>query len=149
MRRINARGLQIIKDSEGLRLTSYRCPAGVLTVGYGHTGHDVYEGMTITEAQAEDWLEVDVDGAEAAVERMCPMGISDNMFSALVSLVFNIGPGGLKNSTLLRELQAGEIVKAADEFLKWNHGGGKVLPGLTKRREAERELFLTPDEVAA
>lgn len=149
MRHINAAGLQIIKDSEGLRLTAYKCPAGVWTIGYGHTGHDVYEGMTITEDQARDFLESDIDGTEAAVERLCPMGISGNMFSALVSLVFNIGVNALEHSTLLRELQAGEINKAAAEFLRWNHSGGQVLPGLTARRQKEAALFMTPDKAVA
>lgn len=149
MRRINAAGLQIIKDSEGLRLTAYRCPAGLLSVGYGHTGPEVYEGMTITEAQADDYLELDVDAAEAVVESLCPMGISDNMFSALVSLVFNIGGEAFRTSTLLRKLQSGDMVGAANEFLRWNHGGGHELPGLTARREKEMILFSTPDRATA
>lgn len=138
----NDAGRDIIKRFEGLRLKAYRCPAGVWTIGYGHTG-DVEEGMVITKHQAETILEFDLERFERAVARLAPKA-NHNQFSALVSFAFNVGIGALEKSILLRRFNQGFVHAAADEFRKWTRAGGKVLPGLVKRREAERQLFLTP-----
>ena len=137
---INDAGRQIIMDAETLQLEAYRCPAGVWTVGYGHTG-DVQPGDRVTEHQAEVILEFDLKRFEEGVTKLAPR-VNANQFSALVSLAFNIGLGALAKSTLLKEANAGRVLNAANEFGKWVHGGGKVLPGLVKRRAAERALFL-------
>jgi len=144
-RRISDAGLGLIKEFEGLRLDAYRCPAGFWTIGYGHTGPDVFRGKTITEAEADALLREDVRTAEAVVDRSVTVPLSDNAFSALVPFVFNIGATAFAHSTLLRKLNAGDVVGAADEFPKWRLSNGKVLSGLVRRRAAERALFLTPN----
>lgn len=142
MRNINAAGLKIIKDSEGLRLRAYKDAVGIPTIGYGHT-KDVKMGDNITPIKAEELLREDLVWAQEAVEKMTPPKTTDNQFSALVSLVFNVGAGNIKASTLLKLLRRGDIKGAAAEFLRWNRAGGKILPGLVKRRKKEMELFLT------
>lgn len=139
-RAINRDGLQIVKDSEGLELKAYTCPAGVLTIGYGSTGNHVKPGMVITEAQAEELLRSDLRRFEDWVASHCNPA-TDNQFSALVSLAFNIGEGALKDSTLRRKHLEGNYAGAADEFARWNKGGGRVLPGLVKRRAREAALY--------
>lgn len=139
-------GQDLIKLYEGLRLTAYRCPAGILTIGYGHTGVDVTEGRTITADIAEALFVADLTDKEASVAAMLD-GIlaTDNQFSALVSFAYNLGERALHGSTLLRDLLAGDTAAAADEFGRWIYGGGKILDGLVLRRAAERKLFLAPD----
>lgn len=141
--RTNEAGRALIKRFEGLRLDAYLCPAGVWTIGYGHTG-DVRSGDRITEHQADAILDVDLDRFERAVGELTDgLELNENQFSALVSFAFNLGEAALTRSTLLRHLRAGDLERAADEFRKWVYAGGQVLPGLVKRRAAERELFLT------
>lgn len=141
-RSINAAGMNIIKQSEGLELKAYRCPANILTIGYGSTGPHVKEGMVITEAQAEELLRSDLRRFEDAVDRAAP-DATDNQFSAMVSLAFNIGEGAFIGSSVLRKHKAGDRVGAAESFKLWNKGGGRVLPGLVKRRAAEAQLYRT------
>ena len=144
--RINQAGFELIKRFEGEWLTSYLCPAGVWTIGFGHTGSDVRPGMSITHAQAEEMLERDISRFEDGVARAVTVPISGNQFSALVSFAFNVGLGAIRRSTLLRKLNSGDSAGAAHEFLRWDKSGGRVLPGLTRRRLAERELFETPGD---
>lgn len=139
--RINDAGRKIVMDAETCRLEAYVCPAGKLTIGYGHTG-DVKPGAQITQHQADVVLEYDLDKFEQAVTKLAPRA-NGNEFSALVSLAFNIGVDALAKSTLLRLVNAGAPRAAAAEFAKWIHAGGKVLPGLVKRRAAEAALFLS------
>lgn len=141
--RINEEGLKLLKKFEGCKLKTYRCVAGILTIGYGHTGKDVTEGMTITKAQAEELLLKDLERFEAGVEDLLKVKVSENQFSALVSFAYNIGLNALSGSTLLKKLNAGDIIGAADQFLRWNRAAGKEVQGLTNRRNAERDLFLT------
>ena len=137
------RGIDLLKAHEGLRLTAYNCSAGVLTIGYGHTGPDVTAGKTITQAAAEQLLTADLRWAEEAVNAALP-GINQNQFDALVSFVYNVGAGAFKSSTLLRKAKANANDPAIRaEFAKWRNGGGKVLPGLVKRRAAEAELYFS------
>jgi len=143
MRRINRAGRELIKSFEGCKLDSYRCSGGVATVGYGHTGPDVRIPMTITQERAEELLDNDLRRFEVGVEALVGnAATNDNQFSALVSLAFNIGLGALATSTVLRRHKAGNPVGAANAFLMWNKAGGRVLPGLMRRREAERRLYL-------
>jgi lysozyme len=135
-------GLNLIKRFEGLRLTAYDDGVGVWTVGFGHT-KGVQPGDKITEEQATDFLRIDVAEASDAVARLVTVALSQNQRDALISLVYNIGSGAFEGSTLLRKLNAGDHAGAADEFTRWNKGGGRVLAGLVKRRAAERELFMS------
>lgn len=135
-------GLKLTESFEGLRLEAYQDQVGVWTIGYGHTS-GVTPGMVCTQDQAQAWLLEDVQGASFAVNRMVTVQLNQNQFDALVDFTFNLGSGNLASSTLLRLLNAGDFTGAANEFPKWNHAGGVVVDGLTKRRKAEQELFLT------
>lgn len=143
-RTINAEGLRLIKDSEGLRLSAYQDSVGVWTIGYGHTA-TAQRGQTITEAEAEQLLQADLRRFEDGVRELVRVPLTDNQFAALVSFAFNLGLGALAESTLLRKLNAGDYQGAAAEFPRWVHAGGKQLPGLVTRRGRERQLFLKPD----
>jgi lysozyme len=141
--RINAAGRDLIKKYEGVSLKAYRCPAGVITIGWGHTG-DVKPGDVITEHQAEAILDVDLDKFEKGVEKLLQGCIFNQyQFSALVSFAFNLGLEALGKSTLLAKFRAGDVKGAASEFMKWKYAAGKVLPGLVKRRAEEKALFLS------
>jgi lysozyme len=137
----NQAGLDILKTFEGCRLTAYRCPAGVLTIGYGST-QNVCEGMTITMDEAIQRLQDHLSPLEVQIGHMVKVPLSENEFSALVCLAYNIGIGNLEKSTLLKLLNQGARDGAAQQFLVWTKAAGRELPGLTRRREAERELFL-------
>ncbi|MBE9180927.1 lysozyme [Oculatella sp. LEGE 06141] len=140
-RQINTQGLELLKSFEGLRLTAYRDAVGVWTIGYGTTT-GVRPGMRITQSQAEALLRQDLLRFETAVNNLVKVPLTDNQFSALVSFTYNVGERALGTSTLLRLLNQGNYRGAANEFLRWNKAGGRVLAGLTRRRNAERTLFL-------
>lgn len=141
-----------MKPYEGLRLEAYRCPAGVWTIGYGHTSAagtpEVYPGMTITEDQANKILENDVENFWAQIRPLIKVSLNDNEIGSIISLVFNIGLGAFKTSTCLKRLNAKNKEGAAEALTWWNKAtvdGKKVtLRGLVRRRNAEREWFLTP-----
>jgi GH24 family phage-related lysozyme (muramidase) len=142
VRQINERGLQLLKKFEGLSLTAYQDPVKVWTIGYGTTA-GVKPGQRITEAQAEALLKRDLRRFEAAVERLVNVPLNSNQFSALVVFTYNAGARALATSKLLRVLNQGNYQAAANELLRWNRAGGRVLAGLTRRRQAERALFLS------
>lgn len=131
----------LLKKFEGCRLKAYRCPAGILTVGYGHTsaagGLSVKEGMTISQAKAEELLRDDLGKYEQPVMELVKVELTQNQFDVLVDFAYNAGVGNLKNSTLLKKVNAGDFDAVPDELMKWTKGGGKVLPGLVRRRQAE------------
>lgn len=139
-------GKDIIKKWEGLRLKAYLCPAGVPTIGYGHT-YNVKMGQTISVAQAELFLDHDYQDAEEQVLSLVKVPLTENQLGALTSFVFNLGVGNLRISTLLRKLNQGDYRGAAEQFGAWNkarvNGVLTVLDGLTKRRADEKNLFLT------
>jgi lysozyme len=141
---INQRGLNIVKNFEGLRLNAYLDPVGIWTIGYGHTGPEVGPGEVITTAQAESLLKKDLVRFENGVRQLVKVPVNSNQFSALVSFAFNVGTGALAQSTLLALLNQRDYQGAADQFSRWVYGGGQALPGLVSRRNAERALFLTP-----
>src|SRR5690349_4855759 len=145
MRPIPSACVDIVKKFEGCRLTSYKCPAGIWTIGFGQTGPDIVQGVTWTQEQAEGRLNASLEKFAADVDGMVSVPISDNQRGALISFSFNLGSNALRNSTLLRMLNHGEYEDAADQFPRWNKSNGKVLNGLTARRVAERELFLKKD----
>ncbi len=143
-RKMNAAGMRILKECEGLYLNSYKCPAGVWTIGYGCT-KGIRPGMTISEAEAEEMLRKELTEFEKGVERILShIPLNENQFSALVSLTYNCGMEPItEGMTIRRKLEARDYRGAAEGFLLWNKGGGRVLPGLVKRREMEKKLFLT------
>lgn len=136
----SSNGIELIKKYEGFRANAYKCPAGKWTIGYGHT-RTASIGQTITEIDAEELLKSDLGVSEWAVNHYVKVPLNQNQFDALVSFVFNVGYGNFKKSTLLKLLNQGNYEVARKEFYKWRKGGGKVLPGLVKRRAAEAELF--------
>lgn len=140
---ISSTGLAVIKKYEGCRLTAYKCPAGVWTIGYGHTA-GVKEGMKITQAQAESYLKADCASAEKAVNSYnSKYNWNQNQFDALVSFTFNCGSGNLRN---LLKNGARTIAEISAKIPAYNKGGSVVLPGLVKRRAEEKALF---DKAAA
>ena len=140
--RISEKGIELIKSFEGLRLEAYLDSVAVPTIGYGHT-RGVKLGQTITQEQADALLEEDIHEFELAIQRLVHVNLTQNQFDALVSFTFNLGIGSLKQSTLLKKLNAGDITGAANEFNRWVYAGGKKLTGLVKRRSAERLMFIT------
>lgn len=140
-------GINLIKEFEGLYLNAYRCPAGIPTIGWGCT-EGIRMGMTITREQAELMLRQELAKFENAVNRLVKVELSQSEFDALVSFAYNLGEGALAQSTLLKKLNFGDKVGAANEFPRWNKavnsrtGEKQVLPGLTRRREVERKMFL-------
>lgn len=142
--RTNKNGLLLIKSFEGLRLRAYRDAVGIWTIGYGTT-RNVRPGMAISEDRAVSFLQEDLARFEKSIRDSVRVAINDNQFAALASFVYNVGPGAFRSSTLLRKLNQGDIRGAADEFPRWNKAGGRALAGLTRRRNAERLLFLGED----
>ena len=149
-RSINQAGLDLVKRFEGFRAEAYLCPAGVWTIGYGHTG-DVDSDQTITENLAEELLRDDISEACAAVERLVEIELNENQFASLASFAFNAGAGSLSTSTLRRKLNAGNYDAVPSELNRWVKatdpvtGKKRTLAGLVRRRAAEGELWLTPD----
>lgn len=137
------KGIELIKSHEGLRLDAYLDAVNIWTIGYGHTGDDVYEGLQIDEDESVRLLRSDLHAAEDCVDSYVDVKISQEQFDALVSLVYNIGCKAFRNSTLLKLLNGENYEGAAEQFHRWNKAGGKVLAGLTKRRQDEFDLFVT------
>ena len=137
-------GLALIRRFESFFPTVYRCPAGKPTLGYGHVLRD--PGLLyarISREQAEELLVEDLAPIEIYLSAVFP-ALNQNQFDALASFCFNVGLGAFEKSTLFSRLKAGDLVGAASQFPRWVHANGQILPGLVKRRAAERELFLTP-----
>jgi len=137
-----SKGIDLIKHFEGCELEAYKCPAGVWTIGYGHI-KGVKEGMTITEHQAEEMLKSELNEYEGYINNLVTAELNQNQFDAMVSWVYNLGGGNLKASTLLKVLNAGDYAGVPAQMMRWNKAGGKVLEGLTRRRQAEADLFAT------
>ncbi|HBN5750991.1 lysozyme [Citrobacter sp. Cf093] len=144
------KGIRLIKQFEGCRLTAYPDPGtggDPWTIGYGWThpvdGKPVKPGMTIDQETADRLLKTGLVSYENDVLKLVRVKLTKGQFDALVSFAYNVGSRALSTSTLLKKLNAGDIKGAADEFLRWNKAGGKEMPGLTKRRKAEREVFLS------
>ena len=133
---------EFVSGWEGLELTAYPCSAGGWTIGSGHT-KGVKKGDTCTEEQAKKWLIEDLADTQSRLARYINVPVTQNEFIALVSLAFNVGVGNLSRSKLLRKLNSGDREGAAEEFLDFDLANGKRLAGLTRRRKAEHDLFLT------
>jgi GH24 family phage-related lysozyme (muramidase) len=141
------KGVALIKSFEGLSLTAYKDSVGVWTIGYGWTqpvdGKPISAGMFIKQDTAERLLKTGLVSYESDVSKLVKVKLNQGQFDALVSFAYNLGSRSLSTSTLLRKLNAGDYAGAADEFPRWNKAGGQVLAGLSRRREAERALFLS------
>lgn len=148
--KIKPEAIELIKQHEGLRLQAYRCPAGKPTIGYGSTfyqdGRPVRMGDTITEAAAEELLLAVIGKVSEQVKKELRAPVTDCMFSALVSLTYNIGIGQFSGSTLLRKLNGWDYRGASEEFSRWVYAKGVRLNGLVKRREEEYNLFITDEK---
>jgi lysozyme len=144
----NQKGIDLIKFFEGCKLTAYLCPAGIPTIGYGHTGTDVTQAdvgkKTITKEQAEALLISDLPKYEKGVTNNVKSVINQNQFDALVSFVYNLGEGNFKSSTLLKKINANpNDATIRNEFNKWINSNGKPLSGLVIRRKQEADLYFT------
>lgn len=147
---VSQAGIDLIKEFEGLRLDAYQDSVGVWTIGYGTTaaagvGIVPKAGQHITQAEAEGYLKRAVAIFAESIRDKLTHSATPNQFAAMVSLAYNIGPGAFASSTLLKKFNAGDIAGAAAAFASWNLAGGKVLPGLTRRRAAEAALFSKGD----
>lgn len=142
--RTSENGISLVKSFEGLRLEKYKDAVGKWTIGYGHLilPNENYP-KPISEKQADALLRADLVVAEVGVQNAVTVAINQKQFDALVAFTFNLGVSNMKASTLVKKLNAGDYRGAADEFPRWNKAGGQVLAGLTRRREAERALFLS------
>lgn len=138
---ISVAGVTLIQNFEGTETTAYLDAVGVPTICTGST-RGVYLGQTATLSECEERLQEDTSYAGQGIARNVRVKLTQEQYDALVSLVFNIGPGAFSHSTLLKRLNAGRCREAADEFLRWRYASGKPLRGLLRRRQAERELFI-------
>ena len=138
--KISLEGLSLIKKFEGCRLEAYYCSGGVLTIGYGHTG-GVKETDTITQEEADKLLKGDILKFEQYVEDNVMVELDQSQFDALVAWTFNLGPGNLRESTMLTKLNNEDYESVPFEMRRWNKAGGKTLDGLIRRRQAESLLF--------
>lgn len=157
--KVSQRCKEMIKHHEGVRFKPYRCPARLWTVGVGHVLYpdqgrlpldqrDAYplkaeDNRVFSGAEVDGILGADLQRFEVGVAKLFPVVLTQGQFDALVSFAFNLGLGGVQRSTLRQKVLRGEVEAAADEFLKFTRGGGKILPGLVKRRNDERALFLS------
>ena len=144
MNALSPRGLALIQEFEGCRLDAYRDQRGVLSIGTGHTGADVTEGLQWSQADADAALMRDTSFAANAIIRLVDVALDQNEFDALVCLTYNIGVGAFRGSTLLRELNSANFSAASAEFPKWDRVNGEPNLGLARRRAAEQALFLSP-----
>jgi lysozyme len=137
----------LLKKFEGCKLSSYRCPANVCTIGYGHTSAagvpEVTDGMKITQQDADDILRRDLVKYETAVYGMVKQPLTQHQFDVLVDFAYNAGVGALKSSTLLKKVNAAQFDDVPAELMKWTKGGGKVLTGLVRRRQAESAWWVS------
>lgn len=139
--RTSKTGIELIKKFEGCRTNAYKCPAGVWTIGYGHTA-SAHEGMMISHLQAEKLLAEDLKRFEKAVSDYVTVPLTQNQFDALVSFAYNVGAEAFRRSTLLVRVNANQLYAAAKQFRRWTKGGRLELPGLVRRRNEEEALFL-------
>jgi lysozyme len=140
MSRVSEEGLALVRHFEGFASRAYTCPAGHLTIGYGHLVQPD-EPLAIDHVTAEYYLRHDMRTAEEAVARLLPVALTPYQFDALASFAFNLGSGALQRSALRRRVMAGAFDEAAEQFGRWVYGGGRKLPGLIRRRRAEALLF--------
>jgi len=147
MREINQLGIDLIEKFEGFYPKPYLCPAGVPTIGIGSTFYEDGTKVTlndpeITKERAYQLVSHELSKIGIAIDKLVAFDINDNQYSSLLSFCYNVGIGNFKSSTLLKLLNSGDCIGASEQFIRWNKANGKPLNGLTKRRIAEKELFL-------
>lgn len=140
--RASSKAEDIIKRFEECRLKAYKCPAGVWTIGWGTTGKGIKEGLVITQPTADNMLKAHIMDLSLELTDIFGKKLEQNEFDAIVSFVYNIGMGAFRKSTMCHLLLEGKTAEASKEFERWVYASGKKLPGLVKRREAEKDLFL-------
>jgi len=145
--KISDNGISVIKEFEGFAGKAYKCPAGKITIGWGHTAPELTMSDTVTKARAEEILKSDLKWAEDAVNKGVKVPLTQNQFDALVCLVFNIGAGAFAKSTLLKVLNKGDYDAVPTQIARWNKVNGKPSAGLTRRRAAEADLWLKSSDV--
>ena len=133
-------GKALIKKFEGCELEAYKCPAGVWTIGYGHT-KGVQQGDVWSQANADEMLDIELEEYEGYINDLVKVELQQHQFDALVAWVYNLGAGNLISSTLLVKLNAGDYIDVQHEIQRWNKANGEVLEGLVRRRKAEALLF--------
>jgi len=133
--------VEMIKEFEGKKQVAYQDPAGVWTIGYGHT-KGVEKGQLCIEKTCDRFLMEDLEEVEEYIDRLVKVPLTQNQYDALVSWTFNLGSGSLKESTMLRKLNYGDYESVPEEMKKWVYAGDEVLEGLVRRRDAEATLFL-------
>lgn len=141
---LDLQAIDLVRVSEGLRLKAYPDPGShgaPWTIGYGHTGPEVHDGLEIGQRQAEEWLMEDLGHASRAVKRLVTVPLSQGQFDALVDFTFNLGQGNFARSTLLQRLNTGDYHGANEEFKRWIYSAGRVMDGLVVRRRREMDLF--------
>lgn len=140
--KISEKGIEFIIKEEGEVLTTYTCPAGVWTIGVGHTGKDVKAGMKITKEQSRELLKSDLSRFENIVNKSIKVSLNQHEFDALVSFAFNVGGGAFSKSALVNKINSSAPIREIEaQFRRWVYGGGKVLPVLQGRREREIKLY--------
>lgn len=139
-------GLHLTESFEQCRLTAYKDQGGIWTIGWGHTGPGVVEGLTCTQAQADSWLLLDIANAVMVVNHLVRVALTQDEFDALVDFTYNVGGSNFWHSTMLKKLNAGDYAGAANEFDKWDHVAGKAVQGLFRRREKERLEFVESEQ---
>lgn len=148
---VSQRGVDFAKEFEGFKSKAYQDVVGVWTIGYGTTRIDdkpIRPGMSCTRKQAEEWLRINIEEhlAEAESAINPEIQLSQNQIDAIASFVYNVGVTNFRKSALCRLINEDDLEAAAGQFIRWNKAGGKVFAGLTRRRNAEAELFMEPDE---
>lgn len=142
---MSPKGVALLKNFESCCLTAYQDERGIWTIGWGHTGPDVWEGLVWTQVQADAQLAIDVrERGELPVLRTVDVPLNQNQFDALACFTYNVGAGNEAHSTLVALVNQRAYLQASGEFLRWDHAGGHISPGLTRRRLAERALFVLP-----
>lgn len=140
--KISEKGIEFIIKEEGEVLTAYICPAGVWTIGVGHTGKEVKKGMKITKEQSREFLKTDIKRFEDIVNKNIRIPLKQCEFDALVSFAFNVGEGAFSKSALVNKINSSAPIKEIEaQFRRWVYAGGKILPGLKARREREVKLY--------
>lgn len=140
--KISEKGIEFIIKEEGEVLTAYKCPAGVWTIGVGHTGKDVKKSMKITKEQSRGFLKTDIKRFEDIVNKSIKVPLKQYEFDALISFAFNVGEGAFSKSALVNKINSSASLKEIEtQFRRWIYGGGKVLPVLQSRREREIKLY--------
>lgn len=142
--KISSEGIELIKKFEGCETTAYQDSVGVWTIGFGHT-KGVQEGQSCSMQDAETMLSEEMDEYEGYINSMVDVDLNQNEFDSLVAWVYNLGPTNLRESTLLKILNAGDKDGIPEQINRWNRAGGKILQGLVRRREAESLMFQNMD----